>query len=103
MRHLFPALLLACCLASPALLADEQMDPEVVFLLDFVADSGCDFVRNGSLNCLLGSCSLLCLRIWRREENEYEQQAKAYSHLDIHIRHLFLFSRRDQNDHRISR
>ena len=48
MRHLFPALLLACCLASPALLADEQMDPEVVFLLDFVADSGCDFVRNGS-------------------------------------------------------
>lgn len=48
MRRSFTALLLAFCLSSTAALADDQMDPEVAYLLSFVADSGCEFVRNGT-------------------------------------------------------
>ena len=49
MRHFFAALLLlTSSLLSPMLAADEPVESEVAYLLEFVAGSGCDFVRNGS-------------------------------------------------------
>ena len=49
MRHFFAALLLlTSSLLSPMLAADEPVESEVAYLLEFVASSGCDFVRNGS-------------------------------------------------------
>ena len=47
-RDLSAAILLISCLLSPSLSADEKLESEVAYLLEFVADSGCDFVRNGS-------------------------------------------------------
>jgi hypothetical protein len=47
-RYLSVLVLLAACLLSPLLGADEQLESEVAYLLEFVAGSGCDFVRNGS-------------------------------------------------------
>lgn len=46
MRGSLTALLLAFCLSSAPTLADESMDPEIAYLLTFVADSGCEFIRN---------------------------------------------------------
>jgi hypothetical protein len=49
MRHVLATLLLlTCSLSAPMLVADEQVESEVAYLLEFVAGSGCDFVRNGS-------------------------------------------------------
>ncbi|MEP1469617.1 MAG: DUF5329 domain-containing protein [Halieaceae bacterium] len=47
-RALSVMLVLTACLLSPLLAADEQLESEVNYLLEFVAGSGCDFVRNGS-------------------------------------------------------
>ena len=49
MHHFFAILvLLTGSLSSPMLAADEPVASEVAYLLEFVATSGCDFVRNGS-------------------------------------------------------
>jgi hypothetical protein len=49
MRNFFATLLLlTSSLLSPILAADEALESEVAYLLEFVATSGCDFVRNGS-------------------------------------------------------
>ena len=40
-------LLLTCALALPGVALGEDSDAEVQYLLMFVADSGCTFVRNG--------------------------------------------------------
>ncbi len=39
---------LALSLLAATALGDEQTDKEIEYLLDFVAKSGCTFVRNGS-------------------------------------------------------
>ena len=39
---------LALCLLAGTALGNEQTDKEVQYLLEFVANSGCTFVRNGS-------------------------------------------------------
>ena len=39
---------LALCLLAGTALGNEQADKEVQYLLEFVANSGCTFVRNGS-------------------------------------------------------
>lgn len=48
MRHQLLAILLGCslCLANTAMGSDNP-DPEVEYLLEFVAGSGCSFNRNG--------------------------------------------------------
>jgi hypothetical protein len=41
-------MLLTGSLSPPMLAADEPVESEVAYLLEFVATSGCDFVRNDS-------------------------------------------------------
>ena len=76
MRGALLPLLLACTLALPyTASADPAADPEIEYLLEFVATSGCIFVRNGDDHDAADAADHLRLKLDRgkRYVNSAEQ------------------------------
>jgi Family of unknown function (DUF5329) len=77
MRGILPILLLAATLAVPTgALADTDPDQEIQYLLEFVATSGCAFVRNGSAHDPAGAADHLRLKY--RRGKRYADSAEHF-------------------------